>query len=351
MSDVTDLIVETSAGLYCPAGDFHIDPWQPVDRAVITHAHGDHAQPGSRAYLVSTPGAHVLRLRIGSEATIQTIAYGEAANLNGVRVSLHPAGHLLGSSQVRLEYDGQVWVVSGDYKTHLDPTCAPLETLRCDTFITESTFGLPVYRWPPAESVVAEINQWWRENQENRRTSIVFAYALGKAQRILAGIDASIGPILVHGAIARVNEAYAASGVNLPPTMRAHDENVRTFRGSAMVIAPPSSINSPWLRKFGKQSSAAASGWMRVRGNRRRGNVDRGFVLSDHADWDGLLQTIRGTGAARIGVTHGSTEAMIRYLREQGYESRIYRTRFSDKGEEEVPLEIDSGEAASPPES
>jgi putative mRNA 3-end processing factor len=335
-----DLIEQTDRGLHCPIGGFYIDPWQPVDRAIITHAHSDHARPGSNSYLAAESGADVLRERLGSDPNIQTMRFGESIDHHGVRVSLHPAGHVLGSAQVRIEYRGEVWVISGDYKLHADPTCEPFEPLQCHTFITESTFGLPIYRWPDPDVVFQQINEWWRENQQRKRTSIIYAYALGKAQRILNGIDASIGPLIVHGAIARYLEPYAGAGVKLPQTLPAEPEIVKSTRGTALVMAPPSAANSPWLRKFGKQSPAFASGWMQVRGNRRRANMDRGFVLSDHADWDGLLSTIRATGAQRIGITHGYTDALSRYLTETGVQSRIYHTQFSNRGEEESEAEV-----------
>jgi putative mRNA 3-end processing factor len=341
---VADLIQVTQSGLYCEAGGFHVDPWQPVDRAIITHAHSDHARIGSRSYLCERSGAGVLRLRIGAEAVIHAIAYGEALDIGGVRVSLHPAGHLLGSAQVRVEHAGRVTVVSGDYKVEPDSTCAAFEAVACDTFITESTFGLPIYRWAPSQKIFADINEWWRGNRADGTTSIIFAYALGKAQRVLAGIDASIGPILAHGAVLRLIDAYRAAGVTLPEVLPASHDNVRAFRGGgasggALVIAPPSAQNNPWLRKFGEQSHAVTSGWMQVRGNRRRSNVDRGFVLSDHADWDGLLATIKATGAQRIGVTHGFTDVFARRLRESGYEAFVIKTRFSDAGEEGITTE------------
>lgn len=332
-----DLIQPTESGLFCERGGFHIDPWKPVERAVITHAHSDHARMGSRSYLCEASGAGVLRARMGTDANIQTAKYGEVIDINGVRVSLHPAGHLLGSSQIRVECEGRITVVSGDYKVDADPTCAAFEPVACDggTFITESTFGLPVFRWAPSRETFDDINHWWRSNGESNVSSIMFAYALGKAQRIIAGVDASIGPILAHGAVLRLIEAYRAAGVKLPEVLPADAEHVKRHKGRCLVIAPPSTRNNPWLRKFGEQSHAAASGWMRIRGNRRRGNVDRGFVLSDHADWGGLLGAIHATGAKRIGVTHGCTDHFARHLREQGFDAFIIKTRFSDAGEED----------------
>lgn len=323
------LLQTTERGLYCAAGDFYIDPWQPVTRAVITHAHSDHARPGSQRYLTTTSGAAILRLRVGPVPRIVAQPFGKAIDVNGVRVSLHPAGHLLGSAQVRVEHRGEVWVVSGDYKTEPDVTCEAFELVKCHTFITESTFGLPIYRWRPQAQIFGEINQWWRQNQEQGRTSILFGYALGKAQRMLAGVDEAIGPILIHGAVARFVHAYRRAGIMQPPTLYADSENSRLHRGQALVVAPPSAAGSEgWLRKFGPTSLAFASGWMQIRGTRRRRAVDRGFVLSDHADWDGLLSTIKATGAQRIGVTHGYTSALVRYLTEQGMDAFILPTRY-----------------------
>ncbi len=329
------LLTHTDHGLYCPAGDFFIDPWQPVGRAVITHAHGDHARPGSAAYLCAAPGEGILRLRLGPEARVETLPYGETTLLNGVAVSFHPAGHILGSAQVRVAHGGEVWVVSGDYKTEPDPTCAPFETVAADTFITEATFGLPIYRWPPPGRVFAAINEWWRANQAAGRTSILFAYALGKAQRVLAGVDGTIGPIYAHGAVHRLNVAYRAAGVPLPPWRYVGDAPPDEQWSRALVIAPTSAQGTPWLRRFGDVSAAFASGWMRVRGQRRRRSVDRGFVLSDHADWPGLLAAIAATGATRVLVTHGYTAVLARVLRESGLEAYELNAPYAGEQDEE----------------
>ncbi len=353
------LLAATAHGLYCAAGDFYIDPWLPVQRAVITHAHSDHARPGSRSYLAAAPGLPVLRARLGPEAAIETLPYGETATVNGVQLSLHPAGHLLGSAQVRVEHGGEVWVVSGDYKLEPDATCAPFEPLRCHTFITESTFGLPIYRWRPQAEVFSQINAWWRANQEAGRASILFAYALGKAQRLLAGVDPATGPILVHGALLRFLDAYAAGGVRLPQVVYASAEAAVQSRGAALVLAPPSAAGAPgWLRKFGPASLAFASGWMQIRGARRRRAVDRGFVLSDHADWPALLQAIAESGAQHIGVTHGYTGAMVRWLRELGYEAEVYPTHYEGEAGGDILEEAGEGgtagetaEAGGPPEA
>jgi putative mRNA 3-end processing factor len=319
-------------GLYCEAGEFHIDPWGPVERAVVTHAHADHARAGSRSYLTVNEGAALLRARMGDGPAIQTVAYGESVDFAGVRVSLHPAGHVLGSAQVRIERAGEIWVVSGDYKLAPDPTCPPFEPVRCHAFVTESTFGLPIFRWPAGEGVVAEIGAWWRGNREAGRTSLLFAYALGKAQRILAGIDAGIGPIYTHGAVENLNAIYSQAGVALAPTTHAGEAAVPP---GALVIAPPSAMGTPWARRFGDASRALASGWMRIRGTRRRRALDRGFVLSDHADWPALNQAIAATGAERILVTHGFRGPMVRWLTERGYQAEAVEAPFEDAGEEE----------------
>jgi putative mRNA 3-end processing factor len=325
----TDPLLQlTGNGLYCAAGDFYVDPWQPVAYAVVTHAHADHARRGSEHYLAARSGEHVLRRRLGTPVAIETVSYGEVRNRNGVQISLHPAGHILGSGQVRIEYQGEVWVVSGDYKLEPDPTCTPFESIRCHTFVTESTFGLPIYRWPAQTAIFADINAWWRANQEAGKASLLFGYALGKAQRLLAGVDSSLGPIYTHGAVENLNEAYRQSGVQLPVTSPVKEAAAGTDWSRALVVAPPSAHGTPWTRKFGSLSTAFASGWMRIRGTRRRRAVDRGFVLSDHADWPGLIQAIRASGAERIWVTHGYVAVMVRWLQEQGFDAAGLQTHF-----------------------
>lgn len=311
------LLERRPEGLYCPLADVWIDPWRKVERAIVTHAHSDHARWGMGHYLASAEGEGVLRERVGKDASIETLAYCETKRLGEVTVSLHPAGHILGSAQVRLEHQGYVAVVSGDYKTEPDPTCSPFEPVRCHLFVSECTFGLPIYRWPAEQTVMAEVNAWWRANQARQRASVIYAYSLGKAQRLLAGLDPAIGPIRVHGAVARHLPAYAAAGIELPPAPKATDDNRDEAKGCGMVIAPPSTAGSAWLRKFGERASAFASGWMLVRGTRRRRAVDRGFILSDHADWEGLLSAIAATRCETVWATHGYAETFARYLREE----------------------------------
>jgi putative mRNA 3-end processing factor len=326
---VADLIVQRPEGLYCPPGNFYIDPWRPVARAVITHAHSDHARIGHAHYLAAAPAEGVLRSRLG-QIELQTAAYGERIVHHGVTLSLHPAGHVLGSAQVRLQHGGQVWVASGDYKVAPDRTCAPFEPVRCDTFITESTFGLPIYRWCADEEIFADINDWWGRNVAHGRASVLTCYSFGKAQRILSGVDPSIGPIIVHGAVEPLNRAYRAAGVVLPETRMVTDVRDKADLRRALVICPPSAAASPWIRRFGEAQTAFASGWMQLRGARRRGGYDRGFVLSDHADWPGLLDAIAATAASRVIVTHGSSAVMVRYLARQGLRAEAFVTEYGD---------------------
>ena len=335
---MTDLVVERPEGLYCPPGDFFIDPWRPVPRAVITHAHADHARSGHGHVLASAVSEGVLRARLGANLAFQGLGWGDPVDHHGVRISLHPAGHVLGAAQVRLEHRGQVWVVSGDYflsaHDERNPTTPPFEPVACHCFVTESTFGLPVYRWRPQAEVMAELDDWWRANADAGRPSLVLAYSFGKAQRILAGVDASIGPILVHGAVEPINAAYRAAGVPLPATRVLSDKgdkSDKTELARALVVAPPSAHAGAWARRLGDFGDAFASGWMQLRGARRRQGVDRGFVLSDHADWPGLQRAIRASGAGRVIVTHGYEAVLVRWLREQGLEAGSFRTEYGSE--------------------
>jgi len=349
-----DLIVQRRQGLYCPAGDFYIDPWRPVERAVITHAHADHSRRGHAHYLAAAPAEGVLRTRLGDEIDLQTLAYGETIDHFGVRLSLHPAGHVLGSAQVRLEHGGRVWVASGDYYVagasadarEDNLTCAPFEPVRCHCFITESTFGLPIYRWQPQAQLFAAIDDWWRGNAAAGRASLLMGYSFGKAQRILMGVDASIGPLIVHGAVEPLNRAYRAAGVAIPSTQLVTEIADKALIRRALVVAPPSVQSSPWTRRFGDYSDAFASGWMQLRGARRRRSVDRGFVLSDHADWPGLQRAIGATGAERVIVTHGYEAVMVRWLEDQGLEASSFTTEYGLE-DDELPGAVGDAAAAS----
>lgn len=318
----------TQAGLYCPAGDFHIDPWRPVARALVTHGHSDHARPGHGAYLATDLAAPVMRHRLGA-ITLDTVRYGEARQIGEARVSFHPAGHVPGSAQIRVEVAGEIWVVSGDYKLEVDPLSTPFEPVRCHHFVTECTFGLPVFDWPDPAEVAQDINAWWAANAAEGRFSLLGAYALGKAQRVLRMLDPCIAPILTHGAIEATNAVMRGQGIALPETHHVTPEtDLRTMRG-ALVLAPPGALAGPWARRFRPASTGYASGWMRLRGVRRRRAADRGFVLSDHADWSGLNRAIAETGAETVHVTHGYTEIFARWLTDQGHDARVLRTEFT----------------------
>ncbi len=338
---MSDMVVVRKEGLYCVPGQFYIDPWRPVERAVITHGHGDHARVGHGHYLAAEPGVGILKSRLG-DITVQGLAYGEVVEHNGVRISLHPAGHVLGSSQVRMECGGEVWVASGDYKVEGDATCAPFEPVRCHAFITESTFGLPIYRWEPQQQTFDDINAWWRKNVAEGRASLMLCYSFGKAQRILSGLDASIGPIICHGSVEPLNRVYRAAGVPLPETRMVTDVDKADIKRS-IIIAPPSAGGSTWVKRFGDFSDAFASGWMLLRGARRRRGVDRGFVLSDHADWPGLMAAIKATEAERVIVTHGSIPTMVRWLCQNGLDAKGFDTEY---GDDEAENAAEAGAAA-----
>ena len=322
----TYLIQLSRAGLYCRAGDFHIDPWRPVAQAVITHGHADHARAGMGLYHVIEAGLPILRWRLG-EVDVRAHRSGQPFRLGNATVSLHPAGHVLGSAQVRIEAGSEVWVVSGDFKRQADPTCAPFEVVRCDTFITEATFALPVYRWPDTARVVDDIVDWCAECGARGEPAVLFAYSLGKAQRLLGELRLNrraeaLGPILLHGAVAQGVAVYREAGVALADTVAVADEgSAATALAGRLVLAPPGAAGSPWLRRFPRARIGFASGWMQLRGHRRRRNVDRGFVVSDHADWPALLRTIAETGARRILAMHGDSGALVQLLRERGLDS------------------------------
>lgn len=324
----------TPAGIYCPAGDFYIDPWKPVDRALITHGHADHARWGMEAYLATDIAAPVMRHRLG-DVSIDTVSYGERLQIGGATVSFHPAGHVPGSAQIRVEVAGEVWVASGDYKVVDDGLSTPFEPVKCHHFITESTFGLPVFRWQDQAVIAAQINEWWAGCAVAGKTAFLGCYALGKAQRLMSMLNPDIGPILTHTAIENTNAVMRGQGIALPATVQAGpDLNPKDYTG-AIVLAPPSALGSAWARKFGPQENAFASGWMALRGIRRRRAGDRGFVISDHADWSGLMSAITDTGAENIYVTHGYTEIFTRYLNEQGWNAQVLQTEFGGEDAED----------------
>ncbi len=326
----SDLIVLRREGLYCPSGDFYIDPWMPVKRALITHGHGDHARGGMGEYHGTRAGLPILQWRLG-EQHYHAYEYGQRFALGDAMVSLHPAGHVLGSAQVRVECDGQVWVASGDYKRQPDPTCAPFEVVPCNTFITEATFGLPIYRWPGTPDVARDILAWRDHCAREGDAAVLLCYALGKAQRVLAELGALTDqPAHVHGAIAAGVEVYRRQGIAMLETRLVAEADKGADFAGQLIFAPPSAAGSPWLRRFKRAQLGFASGWMRVRGNRRRRSYDRGFVISDHADWPDLLRTIVATGATRVIATHGNTDALIRVLNERGIAAEAFSTQFGE---------------------
>ena len=322
------LITLTDKGLHCEQGDFYIDPWEQVNKAILTHAHADHTYRGNQTYLVPTEGERLSRIRLGDEASIESMPYGATQTINGVKVSFHPAGHVLGSAQIRVEYKGEIWVASGDYKLTPDATCAPFEPVKCHNFITEATFGLPIYRWTPTEKVFEQINEWWRRNQERGKVSVIGAYSLGKAQRVMNGVDRSIGKIFTHGAVERLTEAYRQCGVDLPETKYVGDVTSKKDFAGSLVVAPPAALASTWTRRFGAHSTGFASGWMIVRGARRRKAVDRGFVLSDHADWSELQTAIKSSEAETVFVTHGFIDELVRWLNENDINAKPLKTQY-----------------------
>lgn len=330
-----ELLQLKESGLYCPLGDFYIDPIQEVNKALITHAHGDHARFGMGEYISVKEAEPILRKRLG-DIKLQTYQYGESFKLGEVEVSLHPAGHILGSAQVRIAYQDHVWVFTGDFKRDPDPTCAPFEVIPCHVFISEATFSLPVYRWPSFDDEVKQIYNWWMKNKEEGVNSVLCCYALGKAQRLIAGLRAlTHETIWVHGTIDEVNKCYEASGLSwenvkkVPLTQEGKGEKIT----GAMILAPPSAMGSGWAKRLTPKRIAFASGWMRLRGNRRRKGYERGFVVSDHADWPSLLKTVKDTGCKRVYFTHGHTDAIVTYLKAQGMEARDLKLPYEVEGE------------------
>lgn len=334
-----NLLEFTNKGIYCKQGDFYIDPWQPVDYALITHAHSDHARSGSKNYLAQHLSKEILYYRLGAEINLQTIAYNEKLIRNGVTISLHPAGHIIGSAQIRIEYKGEIWVVSGDYKLEDDGVSTPFEAVKCHSFITESTFGMPVYKWKPQNEIFNEVNSWWNKNKSEGKTSLLIGYSLGKAQRLLQNVDHSIAPIFAHGVIANTNDALIRNGIQLFPTQRITKETTKDEVKGALILAPPSAVGTPYMRRFFPYSLGYCSGWMSIRGAKKRRAADRGFVLSDHADWEGLLTAVKATEAENIYVTHGYTATFAKYLNENGWNAQEVHTLYGgDEGVEETIL-------------
>lgn len=332
------LIEFTERGLYCAAGGFYVDPWKPVDRAIITHAHSDHARFGNNYYLCHHLSKPIIRLRLG-DVKCESIGWGEVISMNGVNVSLHPAGHIIGSSQVRIEYGGEVWVVSGDYKLENDGWSGEFEPVKCDKFISECTFGLPIYHWKEQQEIFDDIKNWVTANHQQGITSVLIAYSLGKAQRILPPLVETGLPIYLHGAVYNIHHTLAENGIALPPVKRMTADTPRSETSGNIVIAPSGADGSPWIKRFSPYNVGVCSGWMQVRGNVRRRNADVGFVLSDHADWKGLLKAIEATGAQKVFTTHGFQSVFSKYLNEQGIEAAEVKTEYGNDEEENSAIE------------
>lgn len=315
------LLRMTTAGLYCEAGGFHIDPTSPVAQAVITHGHADHLTRGCRRYLTAEDGREIVANRLPPHAVITTVRYGETVTLNGVRVSLHPAGHVLGSAQVRVEHQGEVWVVTGDYRVTADPTCAAFEPVRCQTLVTESTFAHPYFQWPAVERVMSEIHDWWRQNQAAGKASFLYAYAFGKAQRVLAGLNADAGMIAVHPQVRDINRCYQNTGVQFPPHQEFDRANLEQNWSRTLLLMPPAARWQQPCPFHGHYATAFVSGWMLLADGPRQRHVSTGFALSDHADHAEIWSTIRATGAERVGVMHGYIDLLVAELQEQGYDA------------------------------
>lgn len=333
------LLKFTERGIYCEVGDFYIDPWQPCDRAIITHAHSDHARWGMKSYLATPITKAVMKHRLGAQIIVDSLNYGQTVFINGVKVSFHPAGHIPGSAQVRVEYKGEIWVAAGDYKVNLDGISTPFESVKCHGFITESTFGLPVYHWKENSEILNEINEWWHKNAQQNVPSVLFCYSLGKAQRVINGLE-DFGPVLCHGAVENTNEVLRTTGLSFRSTRHLNASVSIDELNKSIIIAPPSADNDAWLKKFKQVSTAAASGWMALRGTRRRRNLDRGFVLSDHADWEGLLFAVKESEAEKVAVTHGYAPLFAKYLNEIGVHASAESTAFEgekmDNSAEEI---------------
>ncbi len=329
------LLELTPSGLFCRQANVFIDPWRAVDKAIITHAHSDHARFGSRNYLAHIDSEAILRLRLGSQIHLQTLDYNEKILINGVGISLHPAGHIIGSAQIRLEYQGEIWVVSGDYKLENDGFAAPFEPVTCHTFITESTFGLPVYRWQSQQEIMDEILGWWNQNRAIGKTSVLMGYALGKMQRLVRGLLPADAPVYAHSSVLAVNDTLRSHGYDLPELKAIERDKQHDYSG-ALVLATGSVMGNPWLNRFKNPALAFCSGWMAIRGAKNRMPADRGFVLSDHADWKGLNEAVMATGAGRVLVTHGYSAIFSRWLTDKGLDAGVLETRFGESHDEEV---------------
>ncbi|GLB48375.1 ligase-associated DNA damage response exonuclease [Neptunitalea lumnitzerae] len=328
----TPLLQFTEKGIYCQQANVYLDPWKKVDNALITHGHADHSRWGHKKYITQHDNVPIIKHRLGAiEAT--GVNYNEKIIINNVTFSFHPAGHIPGSSQIRVAHKGDVWVFTGDYKLHPDGLSVPYEPVKCNSFITECTFGLPAFKWRPQQEVFNDINEWWKTNKAEGKTSVLFGYSLGKAQRLIKNLDTSIGTIYTHAAVENLNEVIRPH-FSLPDTVRITADTDKKAIAGNIIIAPPSAHGTPWLRRFAPFVTATASGWMAFRGARRRRAVDRGFVLSDHCDWNELLTAIKETGCEKVITTHGYTDVFSKYLQTLGYDARTEQTQYEGENAE-----------------
>lgn len=336
------LIKFTNKGIYCEQGGFYIDPWQPVDLAVTTHGHADHVKWGNKAYLCHELTRPILRQRLGADLVIETLPYNKQIDINGVKLSMFPAGHVIGSAQIRLEYKGEICVVSGDYKVEFDGISTPFEPVKCHTFVSESTFGLPIYKWQPQDIIFNQIQSWVSDNRDKGKTSVLVAYSLGKAQRLIKNL-ADYCEIYVHNSIANLNEGFLKAGVELPETIRITPELKKEVLQQGIVIVPPAMAEGKWIKTLQQAATGVCSGWMQVRAGRRWRSADAGFALSDHADWPGLISAIKATEAEKVFVTHGFTATFSKYLNEIGIASEEVKTQYGNEEEEEpIPTTIEA---------
>lgn len=332
------LLQFTSKGIYCPQGDFYIDPWEAVPYAIITHAHSDHARRGTQFYLCQKDSAPILKLRLGEDITVEGLNYKESRTINGVKVSMYPAGHIIGSAQIRLEYKGFISVVSGDYKIEDDTISTAFEPVKCNEFVTESTFGLPIYNWLSQNEIAYKMKQWIADNKAKEKSSVLIAYSLGKAQRLMKLLQ-DVAPLYVHYSIDKINQAMISNDIKLPHYNTLNESIDKTSLLNGIVIVPPSLLDTRVIKKIPNAAIAICSGWMQVRGRRRWQSADAGFAISDHADWTGLLSAIEASGSEKIWVTHGFTHIFSKYLNEQGYDAAPVITQYGEDSLNDIAIE------------
>lgn len=316
---MSKLIEFNQKGIYCTVGDFYIDPNVKVETAVITHAHSDHARRGSLKYISHKYTKPLIESRINAKNVIP-YDYGEEFEINGVKVSLFPSGHVIGGAQVKIEHDGEVVVITSDFKTEDDGISGKFIPIKCDTLVMESTFAQPIYKWDPQEMVYSDMNEWWKTNKVLGRASVIFCYSLGKAQRILANIDPEIGPIVVDDSIDNMNQIIRDMGLKLPITQDIRSLSINEKK-EALILTSSYSLKNGWLNQAKPYALAEASGWMKI-DRFRRGYIDRGFVLSDHADWDSLNQVVKDTEAKEVYVMHGFTKQFAAWLNKNGIKAQ-----------------------------